>query len=333
MNGLGFLIWKLSNMPAAGELIALLRKHKVKWVSIKLANGTLPYNQTGGNDAALKVYIELLQAAGIEVGGWHYSYALQPGPEGDRAMERIEKLALSHWLVDIEQEWQKAWGAAKDAKTYMSKLKVGGLQVGLCSYRYPNYFPSVPFAAFLNHEAMDINTPQVYWEGSHNPAKQLQDSMSQYAGISSRPFMPIGATYGHTQNDGSWWQPTEADLIEFVSWCKTNRVQAYGFYSLDWILQKGMYNWLTAISGVTDVPEPEPPEPEPGGVTKMRVIAKPWLNVRAGPGLTYADIGNLNTGAVIGVRNVAGPNAWVEFESGKFAMVANGATRYLEPID
>lgn len=271
MQGLGFLIWKLSAMPDANTLIGLAKKYGIRWLSIKLANGIYPYNQTGGNDKELKEYILALQAAGIEVGGWHYSYCQQVGVEGDRAMERIEKLGLSHWLVDIEGEWSQPYGMAKAAKLYMSKLKVGGLQVGLCSYRYPKYWPYVPFAAFLGHEAMDVNTPQVYWEGQHNPATQLDSSFGDYSRITTKPFLPIGATYGHTQKDGSWWEPTNQDLSNFVAWCRGfARTQAYGFYSLDWILSHKKYDWLEAITGVAyEPPTPVTPVAYPKVITTV----------------------------------------------------------------
>lgn len=305
MQGLGFLIWKLSAMPDVNGLIALAKRYGIRWLSIKLANGIYPYNQTGGNDKALKEYILALQAAGIEVGGWHYSYCQQVGVEGDRAQERIEKLNLSHWLVDIEGEWSQPYGMAKAAKLYMSKLKVGGLQVGLCSYRYPNYWPNVPFAAFLGHEAMDINTPQVYWEGAHNPAAQLDRSLSEYARITDKPFIPIGATYGHTQADKSWWEPTNQDLSNFVEWCKLHRSRAYGFYSLDWILTEKRYDWLEAITGVADAPPPPPP---PAEVYPKCITLVGNYNLRSTPEVAKNLIIPLPTGTNLTVEGEDG--AW-----------------------
>ena len=286
MQGLGFLIWQLASVPGADELIRLAKKYNIRWYSIKLANGILPYNQTGNNDKELKALIQALQDAGIEVGGWHYSYCTQVGLEGDRAMERIEKLNLSHWLVDIEGEWSQPYGMPAAAKLYMSKLKVGGLQVGLCSYRYPNYWLNVPFPAFLNHEAMDVNAPQVYWEGAHNPAAQLDRSLSEYSKITGKPFIPIGATYGHTQKDKSWWEPTIADLQQFVAWCKDKRVPAYGFYSLDWLLTRKHYDWLEAITGVAYEPPPPPPppvEPPPAELPEYMTVTAGKLNIRHSP--------------------------------------------------
>lgn len=83
-------------------------------------------------------------------------------------------------------------------------------------------------------------------------------------------------------------------------------------------------------------PSPSPsPEPIPESEITMKVIATPHLNVRSGPGTNYADVGDLPTGTVVDVQNVAGANAWVQIKGGQFdgkwVCVQLNTTRFCEP--
>lgn len=332
MNGLGFMVWQLAAMPPVAELIPLLKAADCRWISIKVANGNVKYNVKGGNDKPLLAFIGALKDAGIEVGGWHYVYPEFPGPQGDLAEERREKLGLAHLLVDAEVEWKNFDGAARAAKTYLGKLHVGNFTVGFCSYRYPSYHP-LPYGAFLGHEATDIITPQVYWEGAHNPAEQCERSRVEYAGLSAKPFIPIGSAYANKQQDGSVWEPTVKDLVAFRQYCRGKGFQAYGFYSLDWIIQKNRMDWLEAIAGWPIVTPPPPPDPLPVGEGGLRFrVMVPTLNIRSGPGTSYPDIGDLHEGDVLTATDVAGDAAWIMIGDEKFACVELGDKRYLEAI-
>ncbi len=349
MNGLGFMIWQLKNMPPVDQVIALLKRAGARWVSIKVANGSETYNVSGGNDKPLVAFIDALVAAGLEVGGWHYVYPDNAGPCGDRAEERREKLGLAHYLLDVEGEWQQPFGMPKAAKLLMSKLHIGNFEVGLCSYRFPTYQPAVPWTAFMNHEAMDVTAPQVYWALSHNPVEQLERSSAEYLAISGKSFVPIGATFGATfaasvsmmgaivnptpsreitigafermqgkritvmssMESSIYWEPTVEDLKAYVAWCKAKKLKAYGFYSLDWIIQHNRLDWIDAIAGYT-TPPPEPPPPAPVDVIKplwTGQVTGDLLNIRNQPNPPVigsvidpkTDIGDLVHGSKVAV--------------------------------
>lgn len=288
MNGLGFLIWQLKSMPAVEVVIHYLKAVKARWVSIKVANGAYTFNVDGGNDKPLIAFMDALRTEGIEVGGWHYVYPDNPGPQGDRAEERRQKLGLAHLLVDAETEWNEPFGMTAAAKLYLSKIKIANFPTGLCSYRFPRYFPNFPFAGFCNHESSDLVAPQVYWEGAHNPVVQLARSKEEYAAITDRPFVPIGATYGHVQKDQSWWEPSVDDLTAFTEWCKAN-VHAYGYYSLDWILTHNRMDWLEAINGGPLIEPPPPPPPSVIEPIGDFVVSSAYRNLRIAPGATAPD--------------------------------------------
>jgi hypothetical protein len=326
MIGLGFLIWKLSAMPAdLNGMADSLAQLGVKWLSIKVAEGSLAFNQDGGSDKKLLEFMAIMQGHEIAVGGWHYVYSTNPGPCGDRGLERYEKLkTLDHYLIDAEAGWSEPYGMPAAAKLLMSKLHNGGFDVGLCSYRYPSNFPNFPFSAFLNHEKNDFVAPQMYWEAAHNPVEQLMKCWGEYKGLTDKPFIPIGSSYGAGD-----WEATTEDILAFAEACYLNRFPAYGFYSLDYIIKHMKLDWLKAAARYSD-PLPPPPPPPPVGL-QFRVDV-PVLNVRNGPGINSKDIGDLHAGNIVTALNVAGPDAWIEFEPGKWCCVSKGSAIHLKKV-
>jgi len=266
MKGLGFIIWQLANMPSAGELAHLLANGNVKWVSIKALDGPNLYNAKGGNQKLLKTYWAALEEMEIEVGAWQYVYGDQPGAEGDAALAFWEEFKPKHFLIDAEGEY-KRYGATKAAKVYCEKLHDGQCFTALCSYRFPSLHGGVikpfPFPAFLNHEKVDGVAPQVYWAGAHDPAAQIQRSFEEYRKITLKPYIPIGSAYG-----GSGWEPSVDDLKLFVK--SARFFSAYGFYSLDYILKNGRWDWWKAIT------ETQPPAPPPPEITDHEKITRLW---------------------------------------------------------
>lgn len=266
MNGLGFLIWQLARMPEPQELANLLKAGRVKWVSIKTLNGTEPYNSKGGNQKLLKSYWQAIQTAGVKVGFWHYVYGDQSGLEGDRAAGFIEEfsndgLEVDHLLINAEGPYKRT-GANKAAKAYCDKLPKK-TPAYLCSYKFPSKHrpflttPGFPFEAFMRHERITGTAPQVYWIGANNPIQQTQQSFTEYRAIAEKPFIPIGSSFGDwaDRNKTIWWEPTLHDLDAFIA----GAGPTYGFYSLDWILQKNKMDWFQVITKTTPAP-PQPPE-------------------------------------------------------------------------
>lgn len=324
MEGLGFQIWKIANTPVEAA-IAALRRAGARWASIKVADGQGKYNQTGGNDKVLLDYIDKLRGAGFEVGGWQYVYADYPGPQGDAAMERIEKLSLDHFFVDVEHEWMQP-DMGQEARTYMSKFSKGPT-VLFNSYRYPSQHPPLPYAKFMYHEMMDAAAPQVYWLGRHDPRAQILRSLAEYKQINDdKRFVPMGCTFT-TGLDGApgYWEPSCADFIEFVKTCMELKLYTYGFYSLDVVVQKRKFEWLDAIAGV--VPE-EPVEELPGSFDI--VVDVDVLNIREAPTTRSKDCGNVVRGQRLTALNVEGNDAWAKIAPNRYVCIRQGAKQYVK---
>lgn len=276
MNGLGFFIWRLKNLGNISDTVAKVRDIGVKWVSIKVREGVYKFNYvdqygnyTGKNDYLLEV-IEKFKSVGIEVGTWHFVYTDRMVDQGKAITDAIRELGMSHLLIDAENvpkvgsNWF-APGVGALATAYMNALRLpSGFPVGLCSYRFPSYQPGFPFKEFLNHRTMNLNAPQVYWIQAHNPGDQVRRSYIENSLIRDLPFYPVGATF---QEWG--WQPTVAEIEEFINQCKKLEFPGWSFWSLDQALNRP--DWLAAVAE-QPLPEPEPePEPEPQEFPTMKV--------------------------------------------------------------
>lgn len=298
MNGLGFLIWRLDEIAkylTPLQLVELCEDVGVKWLSVKIADGEIPVNKNAiGNDSLLLSYGQEVQAAGIEWGGWPYCYPYPPSRATVEAKlydERVNTLGLEHLLYDAETEWKKP--GLEQQINQICDIQSG--PAGLCSYRFPDLHRELNWKVWLSQSKMSFVAPQVYWEQMHNPGDQLRRSYAQYRKLTNKPYIPIGSSYGR-----GTWEPTAADLEEFIITAKELNCPAYGFYSLDWILKHGKYDWLSAIAKQTVEP-PKPPEPPPPEVLPMQVRTKTVVNVRNAPTLVNSDVGNFDPDKVMNV--------------------------------
>jgi len=71
------------------------------------------------------------------------------------------------------------------------------------------------------------------------------------------------------------------------------------------------------------------PEPPPTTTLAMRVLHN--MNIRAGAGTNFMDIGDLVAGQIVQVSDVDGTDAWVKIGDGKYSAVETNGSRYMEP--
>lgn len=268
MKGLGFFIWRISKLNPLDETIAKLRGLGVKWVSIKFRDNFYKYNRVNsagtytGTDEYLMQVVNKFKAAGIEVGGWAFLATSNMARQAQGAVEDINKFGLSHWLIDAEYNatygalWTDAY-AKSNATAYMNALNVkSGFPVGLCTYRFPRYFPTFPFKEFLTHPRTTFNAPQVYWMRASNAGEQLRMSKAEYDKIRVLPWVPMGAAYTEYG-----WSPNASEIKDFISTAKSMGLDGWGFWEVSWALQHP--DWLEAMQEPVVVPTPPQPEPEP----------------------------------------------------------------------
>ncbi|MDI6770267.1 MAG: hypothetical protein QMD04_11410 [Anaerolineales bacterium] len=197
-------------------------------VLVKIADGTQPFGlDETGQDLSLPL-IQALHAAGIAVWGWHAVYGDDPTGEAALAIIRVQELALDGYVLSAGAAYEQA-DKAQAARAFMTALRADwDVPIALSSYRFPNFHPELPWAAFL--EKCDAVMPQVYWEAAHNAGSQLRECLRQYKALpNARPCIPTGAAYGRPGG----WAPTLEDLADFINTAKELDVEGLNFYSWD----------------------------------------------------------------------------------------------------
>lgn len=265
--GKGYYLWKVP-VVENGDPVAIARVAKeagLTHVLIKIANGVYAYNSTNANPKEyVTPLVEELHKNNILALGWHYVFGDNPVGEAQIAIKRIVDTGIDGYVIDAEQEYKIA-GKSKSAIAFMAKLRLAlpDFPIGLSSYRYPKLHPELPWKEFLAF--CDFNMPQVYWEKSHNPGFQLQESKKQfdelYANLKIKilPFIPTGAAY---KWDG--WEPTGEDILTFFKTAKEMGLEAVNWW--EWwcasIRLPHLWDLITAYEWSTSPNDPPPPPPE-----------------------------------------------------------------------
>jgi len=228
LQGKGWYIWQIrrcenGNAAAiAAQAVAAGLSH----VLIKVADGAYAYNLNPDTGADMvPPVVQALKAQNIKVWGWQYVYGYEPTGEANIAIQRINGLRLDGFAIDAEGEYKLA-GRDQAARTYMARLRqaLPTFPIALSSYRFPTLHPTLPWQAFL--EKCDLNMPQMYWVGAHNPAEQLARCLREFAAITpSRPIIPTGSAY--TQGN---WSATPADILEFLQAAQILNLSAANFW-------------------------------------------------------------------------------------------------------
>lgn len=220
MNGKTIFIWKVKDVYGGDpkKIAARAKEMGLTAVLVKAANWVQRYNLRPplNLDNIIGPLIEELSAVGIDTYGWQYIYGDLPEQEAARAIERIQKYSFKGWIIDAEGEYEAA-GMAAAATRYMIALGNGlpsDYPIGLTTYRYPNVHEGFPWRIFLPQ--VDFYMPQVYWMQAHDPAYQLDKSLTQYRkrenelNISPKPYYPVGAAFYE-----NGWQPTLDEIKAF----------------------------------------------------------------------------------------------------------------------
>ena len=231
LTGKGMFIWQLWNVEDEDPNVIASLAHEANFshVIIKVADGpwTYNYNKELQYDRVPPVAMAL-RAKGIEVWGWQYIYGDNPLSEARRAAQRVDGLGLDGFVIDAESQYKES-GKNVAARQYMKELRgaLPSTPLALATYRYPKVHPQLPYVEFLKH--CDLNMPQVYWQGSHNPDVQLVRSIKEYESLSVvRPMIPIGFAFKE-----SGYKPEPGEVSLFMRTAQEQRLTAANFWSWD----------------------------------------------------------------------------------------------------
>ena len=227
LTGKGMMIWQIPNCESGNvtTIANMAASAGFSYIMIKIADGPYAYSK---NVALLPSLVSALRAKNIGVWGWHYIYGTNPSGEAAIAISQMKKFSMDGYVIDAEAEFE-ASGMTAAATTYMSALRAGlpSTPVGLCSFRWPSYHQTFPWSAFLSK--CDLNMPQVYWMSAHNPAAQLDQTLTEFKAKSPYlPIIPTGPAFSESN-----WAPTTAETTAFLNEAKTLGMTAAHFFSWD----------------------------------------------------------------------------------------------------
>jgi len=257
IEGKGLWIWYASQLLTHYQTIEKALDSAVEngfsYIIPKFANGYLPWlpNTKGGKH--LHRLFDGARERGLKIYPYHYSYSTinLVSWEIESVVSAFSEYGGDGIVEDAEGEYKRA-GSDVFARELVSGIKEAiDVPIGYSTYRYPSIHQDFPFRAF--DEVCDFRVPQVYWEGAHNPAYQLEKSYNEYQRLSDKPYCPVGAAYEHA------WQPTPEDVDGFDFKAHELMLDAVSWWRWDEALRLNLYddlcqhNWpVNGIPYLTD---------------------------------------------------------------------------------
>ena len=123
-------------------------------------------------------------------------------------------------VIDAETAYEGHYAAAQ---SYIQQLRAAippGFPLGLTSFPYVDYHPSLPYSVFLGPGAADFNLPQVYWRAIGTSVDEAMQHTYVHNRIYLKPIFPLGQSYD---------DPPPDDMIRF-----RQLAAVYGSSGLSW---------------------------------------------------------------------------------------------------
>jgi Putative peptidoglycan binding domain len=240
-DGTGMWIWyvsKSSDGTTAG-IAAQAQQYGVNTVFVKSSDGTSWWDQFS------PTLVSALKAAGLHVCAWQFVYGKSPDVEASLGA-RAAQTGADCLVIDAEGQYE---GLYAQAQTYIQDLRaqVGpDYPVGLASFPYVDYHPSLPYSVFLGPNGAQYNAPQVYWKAIGTSVDTALAHTYSWNSVYGRQIFPLGQLYDN---------PSTSDVQHFRALST-----GYGAPGVSW------WSWQSASSAGWSAiapPEPAPVVPPP----------------------------------------------------------------------
>jgi hypothetical protein len=201
-DGQGMWIWYVSASEKGNVAAIVARAHAagVTTVYVKSSDGASNYWSQFSPQL-----VQELHANGLKVCAWQYVYGSNPAGEANLGARAVTNGA-DCLVIDAESQYEGKYAAAQ---TYINDLRalIGpNYPLGLASFPYVSFHPSLPYSVFLGPNGAQYNAPQMYWKDIGVSVDTV--FANTYIGnrIYGRPIYPLGQTYGGVST---------ADLLRF----------------------------------------------------------------------------------------------------------------------
>jgi hypothetical protein len=188
-DGSGMWIWYLDKSDG-GNLDAISARANaagVKTVYIKSGDGATYWSQFS------PLVVAGLKQRGLNVCAWQFVYGKVPSDEANIGAQAVQNGAQC-LVIDAESDYEGRYAAAKTYMTTLRSQLQPGFPVGLTSFPYVDYHPSLPYSVFFANGA-DFNLPQVYWKDIGTSVDTAMQHTYVHNKIYGKPIFPLGQSY------------------------------------------------------------------------------------------------------------------------------------------
>jgi peptidoglycan hydrolase-like protein with peptidoglycan-binding domain len=190
-DGQGMWIWYVSQSSGGEPAAIISRAHAsgITTVFVKSSDGSTNYWSQFSPQL-----VSELHAGGLKVCAWQYVYGANPVGEANLGARAVANGA-DCLVIDAEAEYERHYAAAQ---RYIAALraKIGPTYpLGLASFPYVSYHPSLPYSVFLAPGAAQYNAPQMYWKAIGQSVDTVYANTYIGNRIYGRPIFPLGQTY------------------------------------------------------------------------------------------------------------------------------------------
>jgi len=215
-DGAGMWIWYVSQSSGGSPdaIAAQAKSAGIGTVFVKSGDGSTNYWSQFSQS-----FVSALKSQGLKVCAWQYVYGRFPEAEADLGAKAVQAGA-DCLVIDAESEYE---GRYAEAQRYIRKLRsdVGpNFPVGLASFPYVDYHPTLPYSVFLGPGGAQYNAPQMYWKAIGTSVDTVYSHTWMHNRIYGRALFPLGQTYQ---------SPPAKDIVRF-----RQLAQAYGLTGLSW---------------------------------------------------------------------------------------------------
>ena len=222
----GMWIWYVSKADGGkvSAIIATAHRYQIGSLMIKAGDGSQRWSQFSSK------LVNALHAAGLQVCAWQYVYGDHPIAEAKVGAAAVNAGA-DCLLIDAEANYE---GKYVQAQQYIRELRhlVGPtFPVGLASFPYVDFHPSLPYSVFMEPGGAQYNVPQMYWPDIQTTVDEVYAHTYSFNSVYAHPIAPLGevagdppprqverfrklaAVYGAT--GVSWWDWQEASVRDW----------------------------------------------------------------------------------------------------------------------
>jgi peptidoglycan hydrolase-like protein with peptidoglycan-binding domain len=191
MSGNGMWIWYISKSHNGntGAIAKRAKRSRISTLFIKSGDAGNYWSQFN------RSMVDAYHARGLRVCSWVFIYGTAPIAEAETAARSVAEGA-DCLILDVEGQYEGKYASADRFMTAL-RAKIGpDYPVGLASFPYAHYHPSLPYSVFLRpNGGAQYNLPQMYWKTIGVSVATVYQQTFTNNRLYNRPIAPLGQTY------------------------------------------------------------------------------------------------------------------------------------------